>query len=537
MTLTISAIASILVIGALIASPDAYSTKNNDVLDECKCEKPDTLIFDFFVPDGTEMGTEFRIEIFKKLADRDDPGKLLLSIMNLEGGETNLSIEAKMFGKDKLESNTSFVVYEVDGGIDTETELPVDVIVALIEIHTSCSQPLYKGLTKENNGYSITVVDGLLGEDGDSSIPIANASICEDEKKKSTGSITVKKALTNDNGGTASEENFTITVTNVETADPFDLVSTGDLTISTRDVPAGTYTISETKLDGYTTVLIAGDTGCPSMVNEEFTIKKGKNLSCIIYNDDDFVAGGNEGTAPTVKITVQVNNLEGVTPDQFEYTIGTNMMIKNGDEPVTIPINTPTMFSQTNFIDRSDPDNLVLPASIEGDGNCPDVIGTNGDEIGFLTLSANQNIECVIVYGKVIEPGVVFHFDSLRFNSGSFFDPEFSGDDLDKCDSMESIKPCILENPEKGEFNVVPNITESQLLVTALIQLNVIALATDNTMVDFDGEASCEFISTGRSPKGNPAFRFVCQELESEVDQFRVNYALIETLQAGKTLT
>ena len=395
------------------------------------------------------------------------------------------------------------------------------------------------GQTVSNNGYSLEVNDGLAGNDpAMTSIPIADSLTCEDKKSKSIGSITVKKALTNDNGGTAVVGDFTITVTNVETNDPFDLVPTGVPSVSTRDVPAGTYTISETVLDGYTTVLIAGDTGCPSMVNEEFTIKKGKNLSCTIYNDDDFVAGGNEGTAPTVKITVQVNNLEGITPDQFEYTIGTNMMIKDGYEPVTIPINTPTMFSQTNFIDRSDPDNLVLPASIEGDGNCPDVIGTNGDEIGFLTLSANQNIECVIVYGKVIEPGVVFHFDSLRFNSESFFNPDtFSGDDLDKCDSTESIKPCILEHPDTTEFNVVPNITETQLRVTALIQLNVIALAEDNTMVDLDGEASCEFISTGRSPEGNPAFRFVCQELESEVDQFRVNYALIETLQAGKTLT
>ena len=53
MTLTISVVASILVIGALIASPDAYSDKNNnDVLDECKCEKPDTLVVDFAAPLG-----------------------------------------------------------------------------------------------------------------------------------------------------------------------------------------------------------------------------------------------------------------------------------------------------------------------------------------------------------------------------------------------------------------------------------------------------------------------------------------------------
>lgn len=57
MTLTISVVASILVIGALIASPDAYSAKNNDVLDECKCEKPHTLIVLFDAPDGAPIDT------------------------------------------------------------------------------------------------------------------------------------------------------------------------------------------------------------------------------------------------------------------------------------------------------------------------------------------------------------------------------------------------------------------------------------------------------------------------------------------------
>lgn len=287
-TLTISAIASILVIGALIASPDAYSSKNSDVPDECACQKPHTLVVDFATPLG-ETGSDFRFEIFKKLSDRDEPGKLLWAIPGLFTNGDQLTVAAVMFGKDKLESNTAFVVYKVvDGQADEE--------VALLEIHTSCSQPLFIGKIDENNGYSITVFDGLFGDPAVTSIPIATASMCEDEKKKSTGTITVKKALTNDNGGTASVGDFTIIVTSVEEPN-VDFVLVQDMdnpSINVIDVPAGTYKLSETVLDGYTTVLIAGDTGCPSMVNEEFTIKKGKNLSCTIYNDDDFVAGQTE---------------------------------------------------------------------------------------------------------------------------------------------------------------------------------------------------------------------------------------------------
>ena len=113
MTLTISVVASILVIGALIASPDAYSAKNNDVLDECKCEKPHTLTVLFDAPDGAPIDTTYRVEIFKKLDDRDDEGKQLGdSILVMDNG--NITVFASNFGKDKLESNTAFVIYEVD---------------------------------------------------------------------------------------------------------------------------------------------------------------------------------------------------------------------------------------------------------------------------------------------------------------------------------------------------------------------------------------------------------------------------------------
>jgi len=643
-TLTISTIASIMIIGGLIASPNAYSDKKHDnVPDECKCEKPHTLKVLFTVP-NTELpvpeNVSFKTEIFKKLDDKNSEENQLGPTISLTPNNPleHSMVQASQWGKDKLESNTAFVIYKF---VDLPDGTTTKELVAEMEIHTSCSKPLFIGMTvfdvnDPNNGYSLEVDDGLAGMNPVmTSIPIADSLTCEDKKSKSTGSITVKKALTNDNGGTASVGDFTITVTNVETTDPFVLVQDMMIpSISTRDVQAGTYTLSETLTDpskgDYTTILIAGDTGCPSMLNEEFTIKKGKNLSCTIYSDDDFTnvnalqaaadaaqaaadaaqaadqeavdaqaaadaaqtaadavipsepdldqeavdaqaaadaaqldadstdafelqiiaddaqaaadskTGSNEEESPTVKITVQVNNLEGVTPDQFEYTIGTETMKKDGDI-ITIPINVPTMFNQTKFIDNSDPNNpAVLPSSIEGDGNCPDVIGTNGSEVGLLTLSANQNIECVIVYGKAVEPGVVFHFDSLRFDSDTIFLPPTmppGPDDLDKCDATESILPCIVYNAVTDRLNVIPNITTEQFRVTTLVQLNIIAIAENNAMIDLNGQAICELEGIGTSPQGKPAFVFDCQNLMSEKNQFRVNYALIETLQLGKTLT
>ena len=288
LSLTISVIASIMIIGGLIASPDAYSDKkHDDVHDECSCEKPDTLKVQFNAPvDGA-----FKIEIYKKLDDRNDPEKLpLMTFENVPKihveGEP-LTISAILFGKDKLESNTAFVVYKTG---DTTP-------VALMEIHTSCSKPLYKGLEVNNNEYSLIVEDGLLM--GTTSISVFEPLSCEDKKSKSTASITIKKAITNDNGGTAIATDFEITISNVDTTEKITLVHDNDNPlINLNNVPAGSYTISETPPTDqgtYTTVLIAGDTGCPSMLEEVFTIKKNKHLSCTIYNDDDGSTGGPGG--------------------------------------------------------------------------------------------------------------------------------------------------------------------------------------------------------------------------------------------------
>ena len=98
-TLTITAIASILVIGGFATTtPNAFSTyggghhdnddddcddwnygyynnddddddcDNNPPKDPCDCEKPDTLKF-LFTTSAEEQTNEFRIEIYKKLND------------------------------------------------------------------------------------------------------------------------------------------------------------------------------------------------------------------------------------------------------------------------------------------------------------------------------------------------------------------------------------------------------------------------------------------------------------------------------------
>lgn len=316
-TLTFSVIATVLITGGFVFAPDAYSDKkHDDAPDECGCEKPDTLKVHFTAP---EEG-DYRVEIFKKLDDRNDPDKLLLPSIPNVTQEYDLTISAISFAKDKLESNTAFVIYEVDGAPDSANAGEfVDKEVALMEIHTSCSKPLFIGMkvfdvNDSSNGYSLEVIDGL--KNTMTSIPLSEPLTCEDKKSKHIGSIVIRKAITNDNGGNANATDFTIKLTNMEdgkeTILVHDLDDSTNPNVNLNEVPVGTYKITEsypnTVTGTYTTVLITGDDKCPAMVDEAFTIKKGKTLSCTIYNDDN--GDGLGGTGGPGGIVFQNNSME-----------------------------------------------------------------------------------------------------------------------------------------------------------------------------------------------------------------------------------
>jgi len=269
---------------------DDCDSETND--DPCDCEKPDTLKFIFSAP-SVEINSEFRIEVFKNLNDINNPDKKLTSIVDVMD-QVEYQIQSSSFGKDKLNSNTVFAIYKIVQNQDDE-------LVALMEIHTSCSQPLFKGLTVSNNGYSLGITDGLKKDQ--TSIPEFDPLICEDETKSAKmGKITIRKTITNDNGGNAISDDFSIMLTNIKTNEEITIIhdqdeSTNPL-VNVNEVPAGTYKISESIADTvtgtYTTVLITGDDRCPSMLEEEFKIKKDKNITCTIYTDDN----GNGSVGP-----------------------------------------------------------------------------------------------------------------------------------------------------------------------------------------------------------------------------------------------
>jgi hypothetical protein len=390
-TLTIAAIASILMIGGLTTStPNAFSTyggghhdddddddcghghhgNNNDDCDNdtpkdpCDCEKPDTLKFKFSTP-IEEVDSEFRIEVYKKLNDIGNENKKLMSIADVEN-IGDYQIESSSFGKDKLNSNTVFAIYKIVEDQD-------DILVSSIEVHTSCSKPLYKGLTVMDNGYAFEITDGL--KDGNTSISESNPLTCGDEPEpEQIGRVVIRNALTVDNGGNAVFADFTYKITDIDSGDPFDLIQNmDDPSLNEVEAPKGTYTltqmISSEITESYTKVLITGDKKCPSTLNEPISIKKGKTISCTIYNDDN----GDGSTGGPGGIVFQNNSME------IEIDI-------NGDGIVSL-------------------DNCDHFVNGEQKQPCLEIMGTDGN-IGIVDseLSSTTTIILFSVVEKVIDP-------------------------------------------------------------------------------------------------------------------------------------
>jgi hypothetical protein len=129
----------------------------------------------------------------------------------------------------------------------------------------------------------------IILEEGDNAVCTITNTV------KIPATITLKKALTQDNTDEANHvglDEFHMFVTNVD--DPGNPI---EITMENQEIDAGTYTLSETGPPGFNFVLVSGDSGCPSMVEdmEEFTIKEGQHLTCVIYNDDDADAAAGGG--------------------------------------------------------------------------------------------------------------------------------------------------------------------------------------------------------------------------------------------------
>ena len=141
------------------------------------------------------------------------------------------------------------------------------------------------------------------------------------------GTLHVVKVVVNDNGGTKTAADFSFPV-NGGTATAFEADGQNDLTVN-----AGTYTVTEPAVSGYTTTY----SNCTSVV-----IANGGSATCTITNNDQaatlivkkVVINDNGGTTTAADFSFQVN---GGTATAFEADGPNDLTVDAGTYTVTEP--------------------------------------------------------------------------------------------------------------------------------------------------------------------------------------------------------
>ena len=290
-------------------------------------------------------------------------------------------------------------------------------------------------------------------------------------------------------------------------------------------------------------ILITGDGNCPENNGGFVNIEKGQNITCI-YSDRPV---GQAGSPPTVTLKVEVND------DDLGVTESNPPSFQVDGQPASLNVPIPLVANEATEITQIDDNvpndvstNEVLPTKITGDGNCPEVLA------GTITLSTGQDIECIFEYGKVIEPGVVFHFNTLAFS----FDDDGYGDSCDKVGNM----PCIeLANAQDGTILIVDEEIKSDTLIFLFSVIEqdkinnprpldqkgnpIMGILASSPLCTFSGISPHdeeyalqpgdsdpgEFDNPVNNPSGVLGFAFTCT-LASPSGKYNVNYALIETV-------
>ena len=155
-------------------------------------------------------------------------------------------------------------------------------------------------LVQETDGPKGYAVD-YSGACGETMIPGGNKT-CTVTNTPTTGSLTVRKVWIEDNGGTASVGQLTLTVSNGE--DFSQNVTSGQ----SIEVAPGTYTVSESDVPGYTQSF-SGACGQGGTV----TVVAGQSSECVITNND---------IQPKLTVNKQVSDeREGYQPSFFDIFV------------------------------------------------------------------------------------------------------------------------------------------------------------------------------------------------------------------------
>lgn len=212
-------------------------------------------------------------------------------------------------------------------------------------------------------------------------VPEDSDIVCTITNTRKTGTVTLIKNVTNNNGGQLGANDFGLTIGGTA-------VASGQVV----SLPAGvSVAINEAGATGYDFVSITGDPyKCPTALGGTVTPVSGQNITCTITNDDKpatlivnkIVVNDNGGTKVAQNFSYTVNN---GNPTAFEADGSNSQTVNAGTYSVAEVAATGYTTTYTNSLNSAaDCANLVIP-----NGGTATCIIKNDDQPAQLTLVKN----------------------------------------------------------------------------------------------------------------------------------------------------
>jgi hypothetical protein len=261
------------------------------------------------------------------------------------------------------------------GGELGPADFPLRISGTLVASGEAVNRPAgnYVVSEEQQEGYELAsssctrdgeAVDGISGESFAISVRPDETVVCTFVNRDIPATVTLVKTVVNDNGGTATEDDFTPSIDGGATS--------WDTVVS---IAAGDHTVAETTLPGYT----AGAWGGDCAANGTLTAELGGTYTCTITNDD----------LPIGIQVVKVADQETVTFDP-------------ANPPVVTYTYVVTNTGQTTLTDVTLVDDVLGPISLPDTTLDPGelVIGTATHTVTAADAAAGQIVNVAVVTGE-----------------------------------------------------------------------------------------------------------------------------------------
>ena len=275
---------------------------------------------------------------------------------------------------------------------------------------------------------------------------------CTFNNSRQTGTLTVIKDVENDNGGTATCDDFSFSIDGNTTATNFDASDcTNVLTLAT-----GTYSVTEPAVTGYTTTYANSQNANANCT--DLAVANNANVTCTITNDDD---------EPALTLIKEVDNDNGGDAEATEWTLSaTGTGAESTDLSGTTPVSSGAGFKADTYTlaESGGPDGYTAGSwSCVETGTDTTVAVTDSQ----VTVGLGDDVTCTITNDD--QPGTLTVIKEI--SGGDLACPDFSftvneGDPIDfEADCRNDIEVdadtyTVVETDADGYTTTYDNCTE-----------------------------------------------------------------------------